>query len=66
MLVQHLCAARIYVRRVMGLTGTGHHVDYENHYPQGYTLVDLTELTMEELDNHEELREVNRRHQGEH
>jgi hypothetical protein len=55
MIAQHLCSNLLWVRADMGLTTRRKHKLYEEHFPEGYELIDLVDLTGEELDKHEEL-----------
>lgn len=48
-LVQHWSLHKLWLRYEMGITSKRYHKDYEQHYPQGYMLVDLLEATDEEL-----------------
>lgn len=55
-LASHLSSSIWFVKRDMGLTPhcDWKHDHYAKHYPEGYELVDLTELTHEQLDAHAE------------
>ena len=46
----HLCSDPSWVSHDMGISSDWHHTDYDEHYPNGYTLVFLKP---EELDTHE-------------
>lgn len=52
-LAQHLSSNRIWLKHELGLNSRWKHGAYATHYPNGYELVDLTELTDAELDKHE-------------
>lgn len=52
-LAQHWSSSKLWVKHDMGLTSRKKHDAYEEHYPNGYELVDLIDATDEELEaNH--------------
>lgn len=53
-LTNHYCSNRIWVKHDMGINSRQKHVIYRAHYPDGYELVDLTDLSDEELFKHDE------------
>lgn len=55
-LTNHISSNKMWVKHDMGLTwkSSRKHHDYARKYPDGYELVDLVDLTPEELDNHAE------------
>lgn len=54
-LAEHWCSTRLWVRHDMGITSSKKHQVYNEHYPNGYKIVDLVDLSSEELDEHKEL-----------
>ena len=54
-LAEHWSSSKVWVRHDMGVTSSKKHKAYEEHYPAGYQIVDLVDLTSEELDEHHEL-----------
>jgi len=44
----------IYAKHLLGLNSKQQHELYNNHYPEGWVLVDLTELNDDQLDTHPE------------
>lgn len=52
-LCSHLCSHLMWVKHDMGLNSRWKHEYYKSHYPEGYELVDLTELGYDALHNHE-------------
>lgn len=57
-LAEHLSSALIYVRHDMGLVSKAKHRLYDQHYPEGWELVDLTDLSEPELAVHPGLNEA--------
>lgn len=53
-LAGHLSSNRMYVKHDMGINSRWKHEIYREYYPDGYELVDLTDLSEEELHEHEE------------
>jgi hypothetical protein len=43
-LASHLCSKKLWVRHDMGINSRWKHEFYDAHYPNGYELVDLTDI----------------------
>lgn len=61
-LASHVSSNAGFARRDMGVDSIRKHDRYQKHYPEGYEVVDLIELSEEELDKHEDFLAVYRLH----
>jgi hypothetical protein len=51
-LASHYSSSVNFARHDMGITGPWKHERYAQHYPDGYDLVDLLDLSSQQLDEH--------------
>lgn len=54
----------LYARHQLGINSTKSHKVYMTYYPNGYDLIDLIDLSSEELDKHEGLQAALKLHGG--
>lgn len=61
-LASHISSKADFARWDMGVSSDRKHDRYQKHYPEGYEVVDLIELSEEELDKREDFLAVYRLH----
>jgi len=54
-LAAHLSSNKLYVRHDMGINSRWKHDYYSSHYPEGYTLMDYTDLEPDQFKDHPDL-----------
>lgn len=59
LIAQHYSSSRRWAKSDMGVgTSENKHGIYRQYYPKGFEIVDLTDLTAEELEHHSEFQEA--------